>query len=315
MHSFLDEAGMPKREAHVAVDIREPIPLGPSNAEPPYWVTALTTTQPDRWFHAVEIIPEADGLSAPALDAAVTQAYGRLIEKLGRVDRHPVRFWNFIPGIHADLGDELDRYMAFNAGRFAAFRAWFGSEAAFHRQLPTASAVGVAAGPIVIHVLACADPGLPVENPRQVPAYTYSRRYGPLPPCFARATRLASARDRADHLLVGGTASIVGEDSRHERDVHEQALETFENLERLLERAFEAAGIAPRPADALEAFTNLRVYVVREDDAPAVRGLVATRFPHVESIEYAQADLCRRELLVEIEGLAQLRRGPAPVGP
>ena len=35
----------------------------------------------------------------------------------------------------------------------------------------------------------------------------------PGPPCFARATRLGST------LLIGGTASILGEDTRHEGDV------------------------------------------------------------------------------------------------
>ena len=32
------------------------------------------------------------------------------------------------------------------------------------------------------------DPGTPVENPRQTPSWRYSSRYGPLPPCFSRAT-------------------------------------------------------------------------------------------------------------------------------
>ena len=31
---------------------------------------------------------------------------------------------------------------------------------------------------------------MPVENPRQIPAFRYSKRYGPIPPCFARATRI-----------------------------------------------------------------------------------------------------------------------------
>jgi hypothetical protein len=34
--------------------------------------------------------------------------------------------------------------------------------------------------------------------------------------------------------------------------------------------------------------------------------MVAERFPAETRVEYAQADLCRQELLVEIEGLATL---------
>ena len=103
--------------------------------------------------------------------------------------RHPVRFWNFVPGIHADMGDGLDRYMVFNAGRFAAFCDWFGPAATFNRHVPTASAVGIAQRRRSSSTRsATLEAGVPVENPRQMPAYSYSRRYGPLPPCFARAT-------------------------------------------------------------------------------------------------------------------------------
>ena len=45
-------------------------------------------------------------------------------------------------------------------------------------------------------------PGVAIENPRQTPSYHYSRRYGPRPPCFARATRFGS-------LLFIGTPEIV----------------------------------------------------------------------------------------------------------
>ena len=292
---------MQNRTVDVARDVRGTGWLLPLRAEPPRWAQALASAQPGRWRLLVEAIPGPEALSASGLEEAVADAYRRLARTLADTRLHPVRFWNFIPGIHADLGDGLDRYMAFNAGRYGAFHDWFGSAAMFTRDLPTASAVGVAGGPLLVHALGCAAPGSPVENPRQIPAYSYSRRYGPLPPCFARATRLTSTGADADPpaLLVGGTASIVGEDSLHERHARAQTGETLDNLAHLVARAF---GIAP--AHALRAFTDLRVYIVREEDADDVRTLVDARFPQVAHIEYAQADLCRRELLVEIEGTA-----------
>src|SRR5689334_14034521 len=39
--------------------------------------------------------------------------------------RHIVRMWNHIPGIHDPLDSACDRYMHFNAGRFAAMCEWF----------------------------------------------------------------------------------------------------------------------------------------------------------------------------------------------
>ncbi len=114
----------------------------------------------------------------------------------------------------------------------------------------------------------------------------------------------------APALLVGGTASIVGEDSLHDRDARQQALETFENLAELVAAARRqvrgAADALDAPRAAFDAFTELRVYIVRDTDAPLLREMVGERFGRTARIEFAQADLCRRELLVEIEGVATL---------
>ena len=307
--------------------------LPPLLARPPAWVTALVASLPaavaaaahatlsglhvgsaEGVTHATVSILDAAQLPAAMLEQAVTDAYQALASVLAQAGCHPVRFWNFIPGIHAAMDVDRsaasegeahprDRYMVFNAGRFAAFASAYGSPAAFSRSLPTASAVGVFDGPLVIHALGLESPGAPLENPRQVPAYSYSRRYGPLPPCFARATLVQIPREERPSLLVGGTASILGEDSIHVRDPRRQAVETFENLSKLVESARVSAG-SPDRSDPLSAFRELRVYIVREQDADVLRTMVSERFPAGTRVEYAQADLCRQELLVEIEGLA-----------
>jgi len=295
--------------------------------EPPAWaVEHFADALRDRgaldaWRLVSAEIPGCAALDAATLERAVGDAYRTIAESLRASGHHPVRFWNFVPGIHADMGGGLDRYMVFNAGRYAAFEEWFGQAALFTRTVPTASAVGIASGSLAIHALGGRDAGLPVENPRQVPAYRYSARYGPMPPCFARGTIVrglpADPGDGADaaRLLVGGTASIVGENSLHERDARQQALETFENLAELVAAARrqtrlpiggDGAGSHDAPRAAFDAFTELRVYVVRDADAPLLREMVMERFGRTARIEFAQADLCRRELLVEIEGLATL---------
>jgi len=291
--------------------------------EPPAWaVEHFAEALRDRaglddWRLVSADIPDCAALDAPALERAVADAYRAVAGSLRASGHHPVRFWNFVPGIHADMGGGLDRYMVFNAGRYAAFEEWFGQAALFTRTVPTASAVGIGSGGLAIHALGARDPGLPVENPRQVPAYRYSARYGPLPPCFARGTIVrglpAQPGDDASGavLLVGGTASIVGEHSVHDRDARQQALETFENLAELVAAArLQIGGCSGASQDppraAFDAFTELRVYIVRDSDAPLLREMVGERFGRTARIEFAQADLCRRELLVEIEGLATL---------
>jgi len=286
--------------------------------EPPAWAADVSRSSPpasladlDRWRLVQTAIPDCAALDAVTLQQAVADAYAGLREALDATGHSPVRFWNFVPGIHADMGDGRDRYMVFNAGRFAAFERWFGQAALFTRTIPTASAVGIGSGALTISALGAREAGLPVENPRQIPAYRYSARYGPLPPCFARGT-IVSGLGAGHALLVGGTASIVGEASLHDRDARHQALETFENLASLVAAARrQVAALGETTADAtpraaFDAFTELRVYIVRDADAPLLREMVTERFGRTARIEFAQADLCRRELLVEIEGLATL---------
>ena len=124
-----------------------------------------------------------------------------------------------------------------------------------------------------------------MENPRQTPAYRYSDDFGDLPPCFARATRLARGP-----LLVSGTAAVVGEESMHPEDVKAQSRETFSNMDEL--------------AGGPENYSELRVYIVRNDDAGPVLQQVREHFTSLITVELCPADLCRHDLLVEIEGIA-----------
>jgi chorismate lyase / 3-hydroxybenzoate synthase len=244
-----------------------------------------------------------DALDAPAFERAVADAYRLVLRELDAASLHPLRLWAFVPRIHAAYG-EVDRYMVFNAGRFATFAARLGGPQAFPRSVPTASAVGTHGVDFHLHCLASARPGTPVENPRQVPAYRYSRRFGPLPPCFARATLLSSEAGGSAHLLVGGTASIRGEDSMHAGDLEGQLAETFRNL------AAVVAGAKPETggddAARLAAFREVRVYHRDPAAGPAVTAAARETFTGVSSLEVRHAELCRPELLVEIEGVAVL---------
>ncbi len=246
-----------------------------------------------------ERVPGVATLDAASLAAATADAYRRLARGLDRGDaRHAVRFWNFIPGILEPLGDGLDRYRAFNRGRHAAFLDRFPAPTATSWAIPTASGVGVAGDALEIFALACGSPGRAVENPRQRPAYRYSSRYGPVSPAFARATAVET-RDGL-LLLVGGTASVRGEDSVHPGDLDAQLEETFENLEEVLRSAVRACGVG-----ALR-YADLRVHVPRAEDAAEAGRATAARYPGLDALEVVLADLCRGDLLVEIEGLARL---------
>jgi chorismate lyase/3-hydroxybenzoate synthase len=104
----------------------------------------------------------------------------------------------------------------------------------------------------------------------------------------------------APALLLSGTASIVGEQSRHPGDVRAQMAEVCRNLEALI---VNAGGC---PSQPLHQLTDARIYVVDPGDADFVEQELRSRTAADIRIETALARVCRQELLVEIEGVAVL---------
>ncbi len=257
-------------------------------------------------------VPGARAMDILTFQQAVAEGYRAIFDQIAATATpHPLRFWNFVPDIHEDLGAGLDRYMAFNAGRFSAYTARCGGRDAIGRAVATGSAVGVGGDRLEIHCLSGRQAGTPVENPRQIPAYQYSRLFGPLPPCFSRATALGERLPGGERLLVGGTASIRGEDSLHAGDLTRQTEETLANLASLVRSACEPGSSDERSlhlAQWLGRFRELRVYLPRPEHGDRVLRMVTQHFTGVAEIEVLQAELCRAELLVEFEGVADIER-------
>jgi chorismate lyase/3-hydroxybenzoate synthase len=251
-------------------------------------------------------VRNAADLSDAAFEAAVADAYEQLAELLDRYGMGtPVRIWNIVPCIQAESAFG-NRYMVFNAGRRSAFATR--PEAPFDTRLIPASAVDLHGRDLVIQMLTAAAPARPFENPRQRPAYRYSHRYGPVAPSFARAAVLGEERS----LIAAGTASIVGEDSRHDRDLAAQLVEIEINLAALIAAAQGATDVARIEHDPghrrhlLQAYSHLRAYVVSIHDERETTRWVKRNFGRSTRLEIVPAALCRPGLRIEVEGLASL---------
>jgi enamine deaminase RidA (YjgF/YER057c/UK114 family) len=212
---------------------------------------------------------------------------------------HPVRLWNYVPRINEqEHVDGMERYRLFNIGRQQAF-VEAGHDA--FEGAPAACALGTRGGGLAIRFLAARTAPVVLENPRQVPAYRYSAQFGPRSPTFSRAV-LADAGAGRVALFVSGTASIVGEQSCHAGDVPAQLGETLRNLQTMFDTAQQRCTARFTPAD-FEAV----VYVRHAEHLPAIRhGVEGWRglSSHVAAPVYVEADICRSELLLEIEGHA-----------
>jgi enamine deaminase RidA (YjgF/YER057c/UK114 family) len=282
---------------------------------PPRWVGGLLSRAPvearagavvrqkGTLAQVTAVVTDAERMGDDELQARTADAYGRVLDVVRELDRHPVRFWNHVPQITAPASQHRDRYMVFNAGRYEAFVRHYASSAAFDRRVATASAVGTSKADLVVHCLASMAPGAPFNNPRQVAPYHYSKRFGPLPPCFARATRLAQPENL---LLVGGTAAIRGEDSVFREDLDRQARETFVNMAALVATAQAREFQTRELGRDLACYRELRVYLPNAEHKRRVGKMIRANFSGVRRVEFVQADLCRPDLLVEIEGIAEL---------
>ena len=251
-----------------------------------------------QWLHGCVELAEAGvekGFEG-GLHAAARQAYAELFGVLaGSACPHLLRLWNYLPDINGDDGPG-ERYRQFNAGRQQAFLE--AQRSAFDGS-PAACALGGTHGPLRVYFLAGQHAPLAIENPRQVSAYHYPTHYGPRSPTFSRAA-VADAGAGMQALFISGTASIVGHASVHLGDVRRQTQETLANVEVLRLAAVRSAR-APFDAQRL-AYT---IYLRDAADLPAVRDEferhVGPASAAATEALYVRADVCRADLLVEIE--------------
>lgn len=237
-------------------------------------------------------LPDAGG----DLGDTAHRAYLALFAALREAGRPQLlRLWNYLPRINEEQVG-LERYRQFNIGRQRAFLDT-GHDA--FEGAPAACAIGTRGGPLRIRFLAARSTPLAVENPRQVPAYRYSAQFGPRAPSFSRAV-LAEAGGGRLALLISGTASIVGEHSLHAGDVHAQLGETLANL-----RAVIAAAEQRCTARFALGELDCTVYLRHADHLDPIRqgfeAAVGAGSRAAAGAVYLEADICRSELLVEIE--------------
>jgi enamine deaminase RidA (YjgF/YER057c/UK114 family) len=238
---------------------------------------------------------QQDG-TQPALQRAAEQAYNDLFAALQELGfPHLLRVWNHIPDINRESAG-MEHYRLFNIGRQEAFLAH--GRQVRGASVPSASALGAQSeAPLVVYCLALRQPPLAIENPRQLSAYHYPADYGPRTPTFSRANLVCIGGRLA--LFISGTASIVGHRSLHLGDVIEQTRETLRNIEAVLQQTREHGGCALTLQQL-----HYKVYVRHVADLPAIRAELQRVMGSEVTALYLQADVCRADLLVEIEAVA-----------
>jgi chorismate lyase/3-hydroxybenzoate synthase len=239
------------------------------------------------WRRSTDFQFTSISLPLPAtgdFQSVASQAYDELLKNLvSSPQAHPLRFWNYLPAINMGEGDN-ENYKQFCRGRLAAFTR----HAITDQDFPSASAVGHHQSGLTICALSTHKPTRHHANPRQVDAFEYPREYGPASPSFARATTLSLDNNRL--CFISGTASILGHSSVHQGDLRLQLYTTNDNILYLLEETdFEPHHIQ-----------TARIYLRDKHHYQECKEIVERSYPDIDLV-FAEADICRHDLLVEIE--------------
>ena len=246
----------------------------------------------------VIVLPETMfefGPDKSPLQQATESSYRQVFTLLDTL-RYPYlfRFWNYIADINTHSFG-LERYHQFNLGRQDAFLA-HGRDVVGN--VPAACALGSAQGPLTIAFLAGRVAPLNIENPRQISAYQYPQQYGPRSPTFSRASLVQLGQNEV--LFVSGTASIVGHATLHPANVVAQTRETMANVEAVLAEANRLVGQSKFDLASL----HYKIYVRHPADLSLIRAELERIVGTALHAIYLQADVCRQDLLLEIEATA-----------
>jgi hypothetical protein len=211
-----------------------------------------------------------------------------------------VRQWNYIEDIVGFDGDD-QKYQEFNNVRSEFYDTCFEEKG-----YPAATGIGMNRGGLIIEFVAVKSTEFetsPVDNPGQIAAHSYSEDVLIGEECIIKTTpKFERARFMEMFgkklIFISGTASIIGENTVGVNDPVKQTEITIQNIQRLYSKE-----VLNKISDKLflSRYGHARVYIKKREHFPAIREVFESHFGN-QPVVYIIADICRNDLLVEIEG-------------
>lgn len=215
------------------------------------------------------------------------------------------RQWNYVGNIleeHSVDGKTVQNYQHFNDIRAIYYR-----KKQDRSQYPAATGIGMSQSGLCIDAVAVktsadfAGKNLPIKSPVQKDAYRYDDKYlvgesTVLPtknaPLFERGRSLLSKGSGI--AMISGTASIKGEETIDQDNIGKQTENTLQFTKELL-RDYPNAQCQ-----------RARLYVKRDQNPDEAMRIFKAAFPKTCICTGVFADVCRNNLLIEIESDWQL---------
>ena len=223
-----------------------------------------------------------------------------------------VRQWNYIENI-THVPDKRQNYQHYQI--FNDVRSDYYNKSEFINGYPSATGIGTDTCGLIINFIAISTAAnmqiVPVLNPGQIDAYKYSqkvligsgvnKREYKSSPKFERGKLVRT--DEGTKIYISGTAAIIGENTMFPTDVEKQTMATINNIKKLVESESIPKMDNIQPVEKNN-YSYVRSYVKHKKDIDIVKRLCEKHF-RSECFQYLISDICRDNLLVEIEGLIE----------
>ena len=269
------------------------------------------------WAHCAGIVPDTQSTGVYERSINAFHKMRDTLAAKGFGFDQIIRTWLYLGDIVGPEGD-TQRYKELNRARADVYQ-----DVTFLQKhvpptfegalYPASTGIGASDREVMMGCVAlasdCADLMLlPLENPRQTSAFRYGEHHSPSSPKFSRAMGVVGRETVA--VLISGTASIVESETKFIGDIERQTQQTLDNIEALIAPDnFRRYGVEGAGA-TLDDLVLVRVYIKHQEDYAKARAVCEQRLGELPTI-YAIADVCRPNLLVELEGVAFAKRQPS----
>jgi len=220
-----------------------------------------------------------------------------------------VRQWNYIAQILSFKENNDQKYQHYQL--FNEVRSEFYGKYRTVKGYPAATGIGTQSGGVMIDICAI-DPiienqAIAIDNPLQRLPYQYSQSLLEGEAIAGKSCKQAPQFERAklvknhstNTLFVSGTAAIVGENTIGINNIEQQTNTTLHHISQLVSVENLIFHKIEMPNTHIEP-KSVRVYIKNEADFKKVQNICNQSF-NTQTITYIQADVCRDNLLVEIE--------------
>lgn len=262
-----------------------------------------------KWVYLAGISPSVNAASAYEQSESCLAQLDQRLNRVGATLSDVPRVWLYQGGITEEESG-IERYRELNRARTDYFDSLSARGAMRMSQqgivYPASTGIGTNGSSLVLSAMVLQTHRddvrwVALENPGQTSAFDYEKKFSIKSPKFSRA--MAVITDEYATIWISGTASILDSETVHIGDIEKQTHQTIDNMERLIAEENLAAHGFKGCGATLQDLAKVRVYIKHVEDYEKCRAICEARFGSLPTI-YANADVCRPDLLVEIEGVA-----------